>query len=54
MNGVKSDCVTVVPGVPQGTVIGPLVFCVHINDITADIECEKVSLKMTVFVDLGN
>ena len=40
VNGVKSDWALVVSGVPQGTILVPLLFSLHINDITSDIESE--------------
>ena len=48
LNGIASDRRKINAGVPQGSVFGPLLFLVYINDLT-----DNISSEMRLFADAG-
>lgn len=48
LDNVDSDCLSVLSGVPQGSVLGPTLFLIYVNDISS---CAEPGVTLRLFAD---
>ena len=53
LNGSASNTLTVSSEVPQGSVMGPLLFLVYVNDIPEQVECNSIFAVNTKIYTTG-
>jgi len=46
IGGTSSNYCSVTSGVPQGTILAALMYCIYVNDVPRDIQCNPVSIGM--------